>query len=615
MPRAAFASAAAAAPSTSTSQQRARQRPRPLAAHPSSPPTSDWDGSDDGREQQHHLADFFTFPPTPELTPPSSLPTSPPTSPDSRFAPSTFSPLFPSSSPTTAKAKKVRKGPEKARGKGVDRIEIASGEREDDDAYRVHSPILPKVTLSFPTILSDDDDDDSWLQWPSPLLRDSPTFRQQSFSHATTTTRRSERRTWRYSMPSLGDDLDQDIPHSTARPSTPSSSTTSTPKRRSHYTPPRHFDVDADTPPPPLPRRRTPSSTTPKSAPRSRTSSLPTDSTSTRFFGRFSSYPSRRVTPKNTRTTATVGSVGVGASSAFRPVLPSFAGPLNVASARALPVVKPVVNLFVFITVAILASFFLVAGFTLTFWDDSIRKIDGVRRGIGEGSRRVADSIEGVRHGMGRMLSGAQGALDLVVRNSIKRVHLGEHQQQHAAAPPPRPAASSSHPSSSTSRDDPVRREEADDHFDLRPPSQGSKHRTPSFSRGRSRTRRRPSASPGFARTKSNSSKPSAAEVFAEDADVDPDEGAGAWTSEDDIFEYYAVPNPSPERPAPGSPSSSSSSSSGSGTRRGRLPPRPPLVYLLPSILFALTFTFFKVVHSWWVARKVRREEAEERRA
>ncbi|BGP02048.1 hypothetical protein RTBOTA2_005181 [Rhodotorula toruloides] len=236
-----------------------------------------------------------------------------------------------------------------------------------------------------------------------------------------------------------------------------------------------------------------------------------------------------------------------------------------------LPFFRPVFQSLAFFVVsaiaAITVSAVLVTSFSLTFYDDCSRRVGDVQRSLG-------GSIEGVRAGMGRMIGNAKGALDLAVKAAgANRSMAGRHDASHGDE----------------------RGRTAMPTVEEQPDSDGEP-----VKRRKSRRKMRSSAT-----------EPSVASGWAFKASPPPpaplgrpgshEEGeladAAGWGTDDDALPFD-VPHPTPRHSRPASPHRSRQAS---GTASAStLPPRPPLAFLIPSILFALVFAFARVVGEIW---------------
>ncbi|BGP34082.1 hypothetical protein JCM10296v2_005897 [Rhodotorula toruloides] len=236
-----------------------------------------------------------------------------------------------------------------------------------------------------------------------------------------------------------------------------------------------------------------------------------------------------------------------------------------------LPFFRPVFQSLAFFVVsaiaAITVSAVLATSFSLTFYDDCSRRVSHVQRSLG-------GSIEGVRAGMGRMIGNAKGALDLAVKVAgANRSMAGRHDAQHGDE-----RGSTAMPT-----------------VEEQPDSDGEPVK-------RRKSRRR---------TKQSAAEPSVASGWAFKASPPPpaplgtpgsrEEGdladAAGWGTDDDALPFD-VPHPTPRHSRPASPHRSRQAS---GTASAStLPPRPPLAFLIPSILFALVFAFARVVGEVW---------------
>lgn len=259
---------------------------------------------------------------------------------------------------------------------------------------------------------------------------------------------------------------------------------------------------------------------------------------------------------------------------------------------------KPIMSLFAFLVVSTVACFsisaVLLASFSLTFYDDCGRRVGAVQRSIGTGRRRFRGSIEGVKTGMERVVGGARGALELAVWAA------GAKKPEVRAAPT----------MVMSDLEDGSENEERD----LSPAPLPSTKAGSKASRTRSRTRRRrstagaatsgrrPNLDRSFNSTSDAPFDPSNADA-AETASYTPSQ-TNTWTDDEDA-PPYEVPHTTPwgSRPPSAPPyrrSSRPSSSTGGSPRPDALPPRPPLKILIPSVLFALLYTFVKVVWALW---------------
>lgn len=523
----------------------------PLA--PPSPPISPSAGS-----PNKDLFDFFAPMQAggAEATPPPSLPTSPPGSPEALKGKGR------KLEEPKGKSKKSRLGggTEKERVRVDTDTEAFRGAQEDDPT----SPILPKVKLAFPTIMSDEEDEGLWSSGPRSAnggsqagggSTASSTPRSRTWSK-TTTTRKTEHRSFRYSMPAFEHLYDDD---------TTNSSGTSSPGTRGTSTPRHSPSLSTSSVPQNTSSRRPIHSTSSFSNARPTRTSLPSrrpatsfgssSSASNRFDKLFDSSP----LPSRHYNSTDPYSMGEPPLQPLRDPPPL----VTTLTTTTLPFVKPFVNLFFLLVISAIAacsiSAVLVTGFGLTFVDDCGRRVQSLRAGFGAGQKRMKGSIEGVRAGVGRILGGARGALDLAVwAAGAKRL-----------TPRARARFEDSDPATeeATGGDDSLKGK--------------------GFGRGRSR-RRRNSCSPGVA--KRFGSGEASSSRFPTSSSVNQE----GWTSDE---EAYTVPPPTP-RTTPATPARSPSPAS---TRS--LPPRPPLRTLIPSLLFVLAYTFYKVVFALWTGR------------
>lgn len=446
------------------------------------------------------VADFFavaggkgSLPPTPDATPPPSLP---PGSPDKRRT-------------SKGKGKRRATAQDESDGEGV----LAKYALDEP-----RSPILPRVKLSFPTIFSDDEDDD-WLAGPS-----TAGVRPKAWSQTTTTTttRRTERRVWRNStgQAQASQPANQDDEYSSR--ATPSS-----------------------WPSIPFPRPASTSTSSPGPSSR-RAPSIPAParrSTRRSFPGAFAAPPTRPARP-----------------SLFSSYSPSYSLAPTAPTGPPPPFyLKPLMNVFLLLAVSAVAfcsvSAVLVAGFTLTLYDDCGKRVEDLRRGLGEGQKRVGGAIGGVREGVGKVLGGAVETF-AAIRSS------GESSTTSGTSSPR--ARTTSDPGS-------------DDTLPASSPTRRRAHR------GRSRTPRRRPPPPT------------------------PPSTDNGWTSDENILPYD-VPRPSPTSTRAASPAPSNTSSG-----RGKLPPRPPLRILLPSIVLALLWTIWQIASGVWTKKPRTRDSDDEK--
>lgn len=483
-----------------------------------------------------------------EATPPASLPNSP--------APG---------SPEALKGKgrmleeiKGRNKKSKLGGSGRIRadMEALRGAREDDPT----SPILPKVRLAFPKIMSDEEDEGPWSSGSRSgnggsqaggASAASSGSRPRTWSK-TTTTRRTEHRSFRYSMPAFEHLYNDDVANSNGSSSSGSRGANSPRHSPSLSTSSIPFPQNASS-------RRPTHSTSSATNVRPTRTSLPSRRPAT-SFGSSSSASNRfdRLFDPSTLPSRHYNSTDPYTFS--EPALQPLRDPpplVTTLTTTTLPFIKPFLHLFFLLVISAIAacsiSAVLVTGFGLTFVDDCGRRVASLREGFGVSQKRMRMSIEGVRAGMGRMLGGAREALDLAVWATGAR------------------ARSEGEDPATTSGDD------------LSKGSRGG--------RGRSKLRRRTSCSPGVGNRFEGGAE--ASSKF--DRRSLPANQENGWTSSDD--EPYHVPPPTP-RTSPATPARSPSPPS---TRS--LPPRPPLRTLVPSLLFVLAYTFYKVVSALWTGR------------
>ncbi|KAL8278527.1 hypothetical protein RQP46_009019 [Phenoliferia psychrophenolica] len=407
----------------------------------------------------------------------------------------------------TRRRRPTREGGGLAQDGGGDEQDASFALSAKYDLDQPTSPILPRVKLHFPSLESDSDDEPRERERVE-RDRDHERQRQKSWSQTTTTTttRRTERRTWRNSMPS-GSTLPPPPEHQGQPHSTSNYASRATPLAGSSSRPPIPFP------------RATPTASSSSSAgvgvgvgpvPTSRR--VPSPRRSTRRSFPTASVPVPPASPSS--------------SSYSRTPRPSHATPLPPSLPPTTPITpttpppshfKPFVNLFLVLAVSTVAlcslSAVLVAGFTLTLYDDCGKRVEDLRRTLGEGQKRVKGSIEGVRTGVGRVVETfGQGAKRLSATT-----------------------LSSSAGTGGTGQD-------------------------------------------------------------------------AGWTSDD-----TQIPPPHPSRatsPSP-SPTRSSHSSTHGGSTNQKMPPRPALRFLIPSVIFALVWTLWKITSDFWGRRKERRRKME----
>lgn len=530
----------------------------------------------------------------------------------------------------------------------------------DNGLDRVASPILPKVKLAFPTIMSDEEDElPIWnglsgsvgrrgpnLSNRSEGGRDSPgsrsrTWSQNSQTTTTTTlrTKKTEHRSYRYSMPSF--DALNDEYGTTSNEVTPRSHSSTSGSNPTHSSTPTKNSTNSNSQIPfptsgsnrrttttsfhnPTPRstktsvpiretRR--SSPLPPFPPSLNSTSIPSKSTSSNPFDAiFHRRPSN-----NSNRTSSYHS-HISDSSSFDP--PNSRSNQMRTSMRnaSLPLVAPLMNMFMFFIVTSIAccsiSAVLAAGFGLTLYDDCGRRVKLLREGI-EGvsltnmGRIVGGAVgEWAKEATKRLKAGSSGIRTVRVRVNRRRDESSEEEEGEG----------NDRESRSTS---PMRT--AFDSEEIN--SDGLRYKS-NFERNmnsRSRSRiRRKSNSPAVSSAPSSTgilTKRFPTRFFPRFFTSTPEQRfrnedlsnqVEDWFSDEDNLPFEvptSTPHPSrpsspPPSPAP-SPSppltSTSSSSSQSSSKPTRpLPPRPPYSLLVPSIIFALIYTLLKVTFDYW---------------
>ncbi|GAA6046962.1 hypothetical protein JCM3770_003452 [Rhodotorula araucariae] len=400
---------------------------------------------------------------------------------------------------------------------------------------------------------------------------------------ATTSTRKTERRQVRYSLPALEDHLDAAIApwsHSRVRSSSTGSSRARSPAPHRRASVPlagrtRRSSVKTDKPPPPKAQRwrHSPAYGTP--------------ATSSPFFRRSSSASNYAVQRRQS-----------GDAYALLPT-------------GSLPFFRPLVNAFAFLVVSAVAavaiSTVLAASFSLTFYDDCTRRIGYAQRSLG-------GSIEGVRAGMGRVIGNARGALDLAVRAAGgNKVELN-------------PTAGVDDEDADRSRTSiPTVRVESDHELSdielggwVADTSRAKRERsacaqTDSGASSPSQTKRRRSIfrqSPQVFTPFTGSGNTTPREYADAEGVRTPASTSTGWRTDDEDASFqFNVPNSTPRSSRTASPQrdrmprSHRPGDGGGGSRTNALPPRPPLAVLIPSILLALLFTLAKVIYQAWKVR------------
>lgn len=576
-------------------------------------------------EESIGISDFFSFDTTRgkrstiDYTPPSSVPTSPPGSPEygvrrsleseddlAERGGSTGANLRDDHSAGDSGGARIRHGSSRRSDMGGKTSRRSYGDdshaRDTEDECR--SPILPKVKLAFPTIMSDDEDD-------TPIWHSQGDFydcrnhstRRRTHSSTTTIKRKVEVRTWRVSIPafdgvnvSSGDSSPNSNStihqphHSTNQLPFPSTSSNQGYSSRrpaaSFSSASQNFNND-NLPPSRIYRNSLPSSYN-REARRSHGGPLPTTSGPPL-------RPTRRSNPfeKIFRqdSTSSHSSIPRTRSHSHIPSSKSHLGsskpntPLKLPSISShIPNMKPVFNAVFLVFVSFVAccsiSAVLLAGFSLTFYDDCGRRLKWLKQGMeGINFKRVGsllgERLEGWASGARRIVENRRGARKIL---------------------------------------DLDRREESST-------GDGNKNSVPrNFSRGRSQSRRRKSSTPSIGGLRGLAKRFPFTSAFSSGASTPTSDRSfpyffgnnlpnqqpgGGWISDDENLPYE-IPNntPLPSRPPSPSPTEAQSNSRNA-------PPRPPLSILIPSIIFALVYTFFKVAYELYAgARRKRKSSA-----
>ncbi|KAK4702371.1 hypothetical protein P7C70_g3851, partial [Phenoliferia sp. Uapishka_3] len=632
--------------------------PRARRTRPISPPSSE-----DNSTSSRAIADFFSqsLPPTP----PRSLPISPPASPTTATSGATDSNLR-GAVPILPSCRKVAEGAGQAKGKvrasiagqpragaaktatvgmsaGSRKVTTAASRLQEQEDLRKRyeldkptSPILPKVKLGFPTIFSDDEDDVEGVpDWRS-AMANGGTGRAKTWSQTTTTTttRRTERRLYRNSLPG-GATLAFDDPPEESIPPPYSSRQPSATRPTSSYIP---FPKTSATGFFSSSTNASPSGSNSSSTPRprhhssssSRRSQAANNPNRRSFPGSFSfsSFSSSALPSSQSlrSTRPSLFSYASSSSSSTTSDQPQYRSTLTTLQApeSLLPYFKPFINLFfvLFISAVAFCSIgsVLVAGFTLTFYDDSIKRIEDFRKGLGEGQERIKGSIEGVKSGVGKLVGGAvekwAGAKSFATSSapSSKRSSRGYGfggggYGYSYSAKQPCDSSSSAYGNTSGSSFDPASTStEHTDSFSSSSPSSffsryASTLKKPTSSqnipRGRSRTpRNRPTSSNLHRSSFSHRQTLSSGRFSHPSASSSNRSSEAGWTSDENPILPYDVPHPSPS--VSRSPSPDSNRTGGNGG----LPPRPPLRILVPSIVLALLWTIWRIARGAWNNRK-----------
>ncbi|GAA5921956.1 hypothetical protein JCM3775_003434 [Rhodotorula graminis] len=536
-------------------------------------------------------------------TPPPSLPTSTPGSPESSLATRSSLALADGPDPELANLDMPSHAPSPAgprrRKKRADHHQLAHGLANLDEDPQEPSSL---AAVPFPSAAASDERPRSAAAGHSsskshegtPARSDS----RRAASHSTTTTtttatRKTERRQVRYSFPGLDHLVAPGPlagPHRPRSPSTGSSRTRSpvgTGRKSSTLSAPRlarrssskHDPHSSSDPPKPRQEEQ-------QQQQRWRSSSSSTPATSSPFFRRSSSASSYAIQ----RRQSTLGDNGA--------LLPAGSAPF----------LRPLVNAFAFFVVSAVAaltiSAVLATSFSLTFYDDCSRRVGHVQRSLG-------GSIEGVRAGMGRMIGNARGALDLAVRAAGGTAATGAG----AGGGYGRVPAASHSPSAVDAESADRRRTTIPTVPQAQEPELETDDVDLSGTRSRSKRTRSSSAqadSPSFAPAAPSPSKrrrpffratPSSTPHDCAERKQDAGAATPGWRTDDDDDDGAALPFRVPRSTPRSSRATWPLRSAGAGTSRRALPPRPPLAVLVPSVIFALLFTLFKVLYQAWKGR------------
>ena len=540
--------------------------------------------------------------------------TPPPTAPGSPVDSFPFSPLladqFPSqqlprpTTPTTKlKAKKSELVPpiraiRKKKSRATLPVEQGSKSEETLPARfdAPYSPVFPRV--QFPTILSSDEEgteggERDWNRFgfTSPSKSGAKGSRGEEKSPGvsrtySTTTKRTEHRSWTYSTSSI---RAEEIARAAAEPS------------------PRHD------------RQRSSSHNPVEPIPSSRTVPFPTSPSATRRTANSTSHRHLRdhKSTSNLKDDSDYSRRGTKSFNAersfqriFDPPISPYVDPLEgyhipsasnrssyhsavpssfIPASNEPPFLQPIVNTFLLLLFSTIAacsiSAVLFASFTLTAYDDLGRRVAGVKDRWG----RVQGSIEGARSGVGKMIEGAVGALGIVswATGSGKGLRRSFDIRRKGW-------------SNSNGFSDPTKSRWRNFGRNVGTGANSPRKRTMSPAA----TRRSTSAHSNVSSSRLNPSNSSSTPITTPyDTEPPVDITAGAWHSDPESEEDpFVVPHSTPRDSR--TPSTFVSEDEyfdevpASGTNRGRkdsdtsnrsLPPRPPLLILIPSI-FALIF-------------------------
>lgn len=428
-----------------------------------------------------------------------------------------------------------------------------------------YSPILPRVNLKFPTLLSDEEEEGgnsshTWRSFTVEKDRSIGAGEEEGVRRTYSTTKRTEHRTWTYSTSSVHDDA------------LPGGDKTSSDRRRaSSHDPDQRFPASAS-----------PSKTTSSSYSRSTSTSLHHPPRETKSSSSSPRKESRR------GTTSFPGFDDDLGRSKFDPFeLPSYAAspiprtpsptllpaPLPPSSVRP-PVYQPLFDSLFLVLFSALAccsiSAILVTSFTLTAYDDLTHRLNFLRSSFDKAllaSYSLSEQIEGVKNGVGRLLGGATGAFGVVAWAARGRKESGAE-------------------------------------------SNGSRWRNFGRNVGGGGSRKRTLSPKGGRRTGSSSRR-----AATKDPSRRPYSSSGTDDSLEDLEEPFPVPYSTPHHSrtpsaASSSPSTDTEAEPDSAARRARaqaddnasthsLPPRPPLWILIPSIVALVVLTVSKIIHRW----------------
>ncbi|SCV71605.1 BQ2448_3193 [Microbotryum intermedium] len=440
------------------------------------------------------------------------------------------------------------------------------------------SPILPKVKLAFPLITSDEED--GWSPRPSiyaASLAASPAaagtfsaaspernYSSTTTTTTTTTTRRTEHRTWTYSMPPKLErrvvgltEEDSGMPN--PRQQRTSSSSSSARRQRAPSS------ASAPPPSPTLGAARNPVAATLKAPP------SPTPIRFRSLAGQSGSRSSPSVRKASTtRRSSSLRNASTFTASASSSTFAKYGSrALTTSPHLAGSVLSALTFLLISAMACVAIGSVLVSSIALTFYDDCGKRIVDVRKSIEGSRRRLRGSIEDVRAGVGRVVGGARGAVELVVWATSARV-------------------------ASTFVLDNVE-------LDLDYESFAEIQDGDTFSSSSSTTASEPAVTPEQRPSRRNSLPSTTSDsrpMRERQTSSTSSSVSGSWTEHEEDNLPFTVPFTTPH---------SSRSASPSRPERGEtdqacphLPPRPPLSILVPSIVFALAYTVWTVLSNFW---------------